>query len=183
MFSGSAYPHRVNIEAMIAGLGRRLDAGEAAVVERVLRERGGTIPDAQLIDEAGLALSAWRQSQEYVSNDTFRRPAAEYLAQYLITTPIDTDAAIFWCELAYAFIADKRRNGGSHGEHWGCHYIRYAIRRAEERARFLPRSSPERIWLDLAREYAPSCAFANTCHRPNYRRPPSSRTRATSETA
>jgi hypothetical protein len=173
MFSGSAYPYWVDIEAMIARLGRWPDPGMAAVVERVLRERGGTIPDAQLIEEAKLAQSAWRQSQGYVSQETFKRKSAEYLGQQYLgqhwtTTPIDTDAAIFWCELAYAVIADKRRNGGSHGEHWACFHIRYAIRMAEERARFLPQSSPERIWLDLAREYAPSCALANTCHRPNY---------------
>ena len=40
---------------MIAALGGRYDADEAEVIERVLREHGGTVPDAQLIAEL-----AWR---------------------------------------------------------------------------------------------------------------------------
>ena len=35
--------------------------GEAAVIERVMREYGGTIPDDQLISEAALALAIWRR--------------------------------------------------------------------------------------------------------------------------
>jgi hypothetical protein len=49
----------VNIEAIIAALGGRYDAEEAAVIERVLREYGGTVPDRQLISEAALAI--WRR--------------------------------------------------------------------------------------------------------------------------
>lgn len=45
----------MDIAAMIAALGGRFDADEAEVIERVLRERGGTMPDAQLIAEL-----AWR---------------------------------------------------------------------------------------------------------------------------
>jgi hypothetical protein len=33
------------------------------VTERVLREYGGAIPDAQLISEASLALAIWRRGR------------------------------------------------------------------------------------------------------------------------
>lgn len=36
------------------------DADEAALIERMLREYGGVIPDAQLIEEIGLALVVHR---------------------------------------------------------------------------------------------------------------------------
>ena len=88
------------------------------------------------------------------------------------TQPIDRESVIFWCELAHALISDKRRKGASRHKHWHCADIRYNLRQAEKRARFLPELSPERIWLDLAREYAPPCVLAITCSRPNYRRPP-----------
>lgn len=52
----------MDIEAVIAALGTRFDAAEAAVIERMLREYGGTIPDAQLIEEIGLALAIHRRS-------------------------------------------------------------------------------------------------------------------------
>ena len=48
---------------MIAALGGRYDADEVAVIERVLREHGGTIPDDQLIEEAGLALAIFRRGR------------------------------------------------------------------------------------------------------------------------
>ena len=51
----------VDIEAVIAALGGRFDAAEVEVIERVLRESGGTIPDSQLIEEIGLALAIWRR--------------------------------------------------------------------------------------------------------------------------
>ena len=51
----------MNIEAVIAALGGRYDADEAEVIARVLRESGGTVPDKQLISEAGLALAIWRR--------------------------------------------------------------------------------------------------------------------------
>ena len=44
----------MNIEALIVALGGRYDADEAEVIERVLRDHGGTIPDKQLIEEAAL---------------------------------------------------------------------------------------------------------------------------------
>jgi hypothetical protein len=48
------------IEALIAALGSRFDDDETAVIERMLREYGGTIPNAQLIEEIGLALAIHR---------------------------------------------------------------------------------------------------------------------------
>jgi len=51
----------VDIEAIIEALGSRFDADETAVIERVLRQHGGTIPDAQLIEEAALALAIFRR--------------------------------------------------------------------------------------------------------------------------
>ena len=51
----------VNIEAVIAALDGRYDADETEVIERVLREYNGTIPDQQLIEEAALALAILRR--------------------------------------------------------------------------------------------------------------------------
>ena len=53
----------MGIEAVIAALGGHYDADEAEVIERVLREYGGTIPDSQLIEEASLALAIWRRGR------------------------------------------------------------------------------------------------------------------------
>jgi hypothetical protein len=53
----------MNIDAIIAALGGRFDAAEVEVIERVLRESGGTVPDQQLIEEAGLALPIWRRGR------------------------------------------------------------------------------------------------------------------------
>ena len=52
----------MDIEAVIEALGGRYDADEAAIIERMLREYGGTIPDAQLIEEIGLALAIHRRA-------------------------------------------------------------------------------------------------------------------------
>ena len=57
------YPRCVNIEAVIAALGGRYDADETEVIERVLRDHGGTIPDKQLIEEASLALAIHRRGR------------------------------------------------------------------------------------------------------------------------
>ena len=46
---------------MIEALGTRFDPDEAAIIERMLREYGGTIPDAQLMEEIGLALAIHRR--------------------------------------------------------------------------------------------------------------------------
>ena len=48
---------------MIAALGGRFDAEEAAVIERVLWEYGGNIPDKQLVEEIGLALAVHRRGR------------------------------------------------------------------------------------------------------------------------
>ncbi len=53
----------MDTEPVIAALGGRYDADEAAVIERVLREYGGTIPDDQLISEAALALAIYRRTR------------------------------------------------------------------------------------------------------------------------
>ena len=54
----------VNIEAVIAALGGRYDAEEVEVIERVLGEYGGTIPDAQLVEEIGLAVAIHRRQHK-----------------------------------------------------------------------------------------------------------------------
>lgn len=66
----------MNIDALIAALGGRYDTDEAEVIQRVLREYGGTIPDAQLIEEAALALAIHRRWSDLVRSlpeelDTF----------------------------------------------------------------------------------------------------------------
>ena len=48
---------------MIEALGSRFDADETAVIERVMRKYGGTIPDEQLISEAALALAVFRRGR------------------------------------------------------------------------------------------------------------------------
>jgi len=55
----------MDIEAVVAALSDRLTPDEAALVEDMLRRLAGTIPDAQLVEEIGLALAIHR-----------RRPAA-----------------------------------------------------------------------------------------------------------
>jgi hypothetical protein len=56
----------MDIEAVIAALGARFDADETAIIGRMLREYGGTIPDKQLIEEIGLALAVHRRSGQPV---------------------------------------------------------------------------------------------------------------------
>ena len=46
----------MDVEAVIEALRSRFDADETEVIARVLRENHGTIPDAQLIEEAALAV-------------------------------------------------------------------------------------------------------------------------------
>ena len=60
---GRCQTDRVNIEAVIEALGGRYDAEETAVIERVMRDHGGTVPDQQLIEEAALALAIWRRGR------------------------------------------------------------------------------------------------------------------------
>ncbi len=51
----------VDIEAVIAALGTRFDADETAIIEQMLRDHHGTIPDDQLIKEIGLAVAVYRR--------------------------------------------------------------------------------------------------------------------------
>jgi len=51
----------VDIEALIDALGSRFDPDVTTVIERVMREYGGTVPDQQLISEAALALAIHRR--------------------------------------------------------------------------------------------------------------------------
>ena len=60
---GRCQTNGVNIEAVIAALGTRFDAEESVVIERILREYNGTIPDAQLVSEVGLALAIHRRGR------------------------------------------------------------------------------------------------------------------------
>ena len=58
----------MDIEAVIAALGEHYDADETAVIERVPRQYGGTVPDQQLIEEVGLALAILRRGAGRDSN-------------------------------------------------------------------------------------------------------------------
>ncbi len=53
----------MDIGAIVAALDTRFDPAEAAIAERLLREYGGTIPDAQLVEEIGLALAIHRRGR------------------------------------------------------------------------------------------------------------------------
>jgi len=55
----------MDIDAVVAALGTRFNLDESALVERMLREYGGTIPDTQLVEEAGLALAIHRLAHRY----------------------------------------------------------------------------------------------------------------------
>ena len=54
---------RMNIEAVIAALGDHYSPDEAALIERMLREYAGTIPDKQLLSEIGLSLAIHRRQR------------------------------------------------------------------------------------------------------------------------
>lgn len=49
------------MELLIESLGTVFDAEESVIIERLLREYGGTIPDTQLVSEVGLALAIHRR--------------------------------------------------------------------------------------------------------------------------
>jgi hypothetical protein len=53
----------VDIEPLIAALPEHYTPERAAIVERMLREYHGTIPDAQLLEEIGLALAIHSRQQ------------------------------------------------------------------------------------------------------------------------
>lgn len=63
----ATYPYPVGIESvlelLIDSLGTAFDADEAALIERLLREYAGTVPDAQLVSEVGLALAIHRRGK------------------------------------------------------------------------------------------------------------------------
>lgn len=46
---------------MITAVGDGFTPDEAAIIERMLREHAGTIPDRQLLEEIGLALAIHRR--------------------------------------------------------------------------------------------------------------------------
>ena len=50
----------MDIDQVIAALDTRFDADETAMIERMLRQLHGTIPDNQVIEEIGLALGIHR---------------------------------------------------------------------------------------------------------------------------
>ncbi len=61
--AGRLETNPMNIEPVIAALGDHYSAERAAIVERMLREYDGTIPDKQLIEEIGLALAIHRRGR------------------------------------------------------------------------------------------------------------------------
>lgn len=53
----ASYPQAVDIDPVIDALAGTFSADEVIIIERMLRELNGTIPDKQLIEEIGLALA------------------------------------------------------------------------------------------------------------------------------
>lgn len=53
---------RTEVDAVIAALDTRFSHDEAAIAERMLREYASTMPDAQLIEEIGLAIAIHRRT-------------------------------------------------------------------------------------------------------------------------
>ncbi len=51
------------LDLLIESLGTVFDAEESAMVERLLRQYSGTIPDTQLVSEIGLALAIHRRGR------------------------------------------------------------------------------------------------------------------------
>lgn len=51
----------MNINAVIAALGGRFDADEAGVIERVMREFSGTLPDRPMVEAIGMAMAIHRR--------------------------------------------------------------------------------------------------------------------------
>lgn len=52
------------LELLIESLGTAFGTEETVLIERLLRENAGTIPDAQLISEIGLALAIHRRQRQ-----------------------------------------------------------------------------------------------------------------------
>jgi hypothetical protein len=95
-------------------------------------------------------------------------PADTFFTAPRFTLPIDTKSVTHWCEYAQALLTDQRPKE-PHSEHGEWDGIRHAILQAEWFAKSLPEWSPERIWLSLARDYAPPCSFDpwSTCFPPD----------------
>ena len=51
----------MNMGAVIARLGDVFNKDEADIIERILREYAGIVPDKQLIEEIGLAIAVHRR--------------------------------------------------------------------------------------------------------------------------
>jgi len=54
----------MNVEAVITAISGRYTTGETALIERLLRELHGTMPDNQLTDDIGPALAVYRRQQQ-----------------------------------------------------------------------------------------------------------------------
>jgi hypothetical protein len=52
------------LDLLIESLGTVFDAEESAIIERLLRQYSGTIPDTQLVSEIGLALAVHRLNRK-----------------------------------------------------------------------------------------------------------------------
>jgi hypothetical protein len=57
----ASYPQVVDIDPVIDALAGTFSADEAAIIERMLRDLNGTIPDAQMVEEIALALAVHRR--------------------------------------------------------------------------------------------------------------------------
>ncbi len=55
------YPLTVDIEPVIDALAGTFNADEVPIIERMLRDLNGTIPDAQMVEEIALALAVHRR--------------------------------------------------------------------------------------------------------------------------
>ena len=51
----------MDIEPVIDALAGNFSADEVVIIERMLRELNGTIPDAQMVEEIALALAVHRR--------------------------------------------------------------------------------------------------------------------------
>jgi hypothetical protein len=55
------YPQVVDIDPVIDALAGTFSTDEVVIIERMLRELNGTIPDAQMVEEIALALTIHRR--------------------------------------------------------------------------------------------------------------------------
>jgi len=61
---------RMNVQAVIAALGTQFDPDEARIIDRMLRELDGTVPDQQMVEEIGLALAIHRRQRQGRGSDS-----------------------------------------------------------------------------------------------------------------